>query len=162
MAHGQSDLLTCLLHLTRINKHLPPVLKAYYDRLHDSRIARSAWLSHVQGFFAWGAGEVDPNTGKFVQYDGLSGNQALLFIALDAFLGFPAYLPVEIALRNIPRRQRHFAEALARHSFRTNVERRRYGGGVEAAIAKEFAIMVKRLRVSFVLLSSLSASLGGT
>lgn len=148
VAYANSDLLTCLLHMTRINKHLPPVLKAYYDRLHDAKIARSAWLSHVQGFFAWGAGEIDPATGRFIQYDGLSGNQALLFIALDSFLGLDSYLPPEIAHRNIPRRQREFAAALSRHSFRADVERRRYGGGVEAAITKEFSIIVKRLRVS--------------
>jgi hypothetical protein len=56
-AHG--DKTTCLKHMSRISIHLRPVLSSYYDSMHDKVIALSAWLSRIQGFYAWGAGYVD-------------------------------------------------------------------------------------------------------
>jgi hypothetical protein len=143
-AHG--DKAACAAHMSRITNQLRPLLSSYYDRVHDPVIAHSVWLSHVQGFFAWGAGYHDEAAGKFVMFDGLSGNQVLLFQALDAFLGLEAYLPEETKLRNVPAKQRELARALERNSFRAKLD---VGNDREdALITKEFNAIVKRLRVS--------------
>lgn len=152
-AFARSDLHGCAAYMARINDLLSPLLRVYYTRLHDSpsssssfgTVAMSAWLSHVQGFFAWGAGPTPDE-----QYDGLSGNQAMLFIALDAFLGIEPYLTEESANRNVPLKQRIFAQKLEAASFRREVE----DGDLvhtEAGmrIVREFGETVKRLRVSF-------------
>ncbi|KAL2130880.1 hypothetical protein VTI74DRAFT_5834 [Chaetomium olivicolor] len=144
LSYARKDLQSCLAHTRRITAHLRPLLNAYYDRVHDSRIARSAWLSHVQGFYAWGAGhESEDDTGEWVKFDGLSGNQVLLFQALDAFLGIEPYLSEENRRRNVPRRQREFASAVERHSFRHSLGRE----GVEGEIRGEIGEIVRRLRV---------------
>ncbi|KAJ4154926.1 hypothetical protein LMH87_000197 [Akanthomyces muscarius] len=77
----------CIDHLNRIQIHLRSALSVYYDRLHDQKVARSVWVSHVQGFLGWAAVYQHEQTGEIVKFDGLSGNQMLLFRALDAFLG---------------------------------------------------------------------------
>src|SRR6185369_9816882 len=97
---------------------LRPVLGAYYDRVHDKTIARNVWLSHVQGFFAWGMGKEDAATGEWIKFDGLSGNQVMLFQAVDAFLGLGLYLSEETRHGNVPRLQREFCDAISRASFR--------------------------------------------
>jgi hypothetical protein len=52
------------------------VLGSYMDNLHDNIIARSVWLSRIQGFYAWGVGQYDEETQQWDKFDGLSGNQA--------------------------------------------------------------------------------------
>lgn len=147
MSFAQNDRATCAVHMTRITDQLRPLLSSYYDRLHDGTIARSVWLSHVQGFFAWGAGYTDSTTGQWVNFDGLSGNQVLLFHTLDAFLGLPLYLDQIDRERNVPARQRLFSETLQKHSFRRQLEELPQGAN-ERAIMEEFDEILKRLRVS--------------
>ncbi|KAH6845777.1 hypothetical protein B0I37DRAFT_344917 [Chaetomium sp. MPI-CAGE-AT-0009] len=150
LAYARGDTAGCLMHARRIAEQLRPVLSSYYDRVHDARIARSAWLSHVQGFYAWGLGLEDegegvaPPGGKaVVKFDGLSGNQVLLFQVLDAFLGIEPYLSEENLNRNVPERQRVFCRAVERHSFRSRLGR----DGVEGQIRAELGEIVKRLRL---------------
>lgn len=137
---------TCLDHLSRIQLELRPILSIYYDRMHDQKVPRSVWLSHIQGFFGWGAGYRDEQTGELIQFDGLSGNQILLFQALEAFLGMESYLSTEHLERNVPLRQREFCRVLRKHSIRDKL----YEMGSEddaAEIRDGFDKIVKRLRV---------------
>ncbi|KAK5652313.1 hypothetical protein OQA88_10663 [Cercophora sp. LCS_1] len=140
IAHSSHDLPACLSHVRDITSQLRPLLATYYDRVHDERIARSAWLSHVQGFYAWGVGYQDE--GEWQKFDGLSGNQVLLFQVLDAFLGIEVYLPEIVLLRNVPVLQREFCESVRRFGFRERLSER----GVEAEIEAEMREVAKRLR----------------
>ena len=144
LAHARGDLPSCLSHTRRIGEGLRPVLSAYYDRVHDKTIARDAWLSRVQGFYAWGMGVEDARTGKWIKFDGLSGNQVMLFQAVDAFLGLEVYLSEETRHGNVPRLQREFCDAVARASFRGLLG----DEGVEGKIQGEMGEIVKRMRVS--------------
>ncbi|KAH7318230.1 hypothetical protein B0I35DRAFT_237799 [Stachybotrys elegans] len=143
ISFARNDKAACALHMARLTNQLRPMLGAYYDRLHDKTIARSAWLSHVQGFYAWGAGYTDEKTGEWVKFDGLSGNQVLLFQAIDAFCGLKAYLSEEDQHRNMPKRQRQLREAFERHSFRWKLG----DSEDDAKIAREFEEILRRLRV---------------
>ena len=149
LSFARRDLPATLLHTRRVTSHLRPLLSSYYDRVHDARIARSAWLSHVQGFYAWGVGREGEHHGGetgegWVKFDGLSGNQVLLFQVLDAFLGLEPYLNEENRRRNVPERQRVFCDAVARHAFRGRLG----GEGLEGRVAAELGEIVKKLRVS--------------
>ncbi|KAH8635156.1 hypothetical protein IG631_10557 [Alternaria alternata] len=88
--HG--DNAACAIHVANIASQMRLVLGTYMDNLHDKMIAHSVWLSKVQGFRAWGIDHYDKETDKWETFDGLSGNQVLLFQALDAFLGIEQYL----------------------------------------------------------------------
>ncbi len=144
---AQGDRVACLKHMARITAQLRPLLSSYYDYLHDGKIPRSIWLSYIQGFFAWGIGQIDEISKEWVKFDGLSGNQVLLFQALDGFLGFEPYLSPRDQERNVPARQRALCKAFKKHSFRkllSDVPR----DEAEAKISEEFNEIVKRLRVS--------------
>ncbi|KAK0631240.1 hypothetical protein B0T14DRAFT_420414 [Immersiella caudata] len=143
LAYARGDMESCLVHTKSISEGLRPVLAEYYDRVHDKTIARSAWLSHVQGFYAWGMGYQDEETGEWIKWDGLSGNQVMLFQAVDAFLGMEVYLGEQARMGNVPRLQREFCEAVGRASFRGQLG----SEGVEGGIRGEMGEIVKRLRV---------------
>ena len=143
LAWARGDKVACLEHMRGVTAQLRPLLSSYYDRVHDARIARSVWLSHVQGFYAWAAGYQDATTGEWVTFDGLSGNQVLLFQVLDSFLGIEPYLTRQVLERNVPVLQREFCAAVARHTFRNKLG----DEGVEGQIRAEFGEIVKRLRV---------------
>ncbi|KAK3386457.1 hypothetical protein B0H63DRAFT_540340 [Podospora didyma] len=143
IAHARGDLPACLAHVRRVSSALRVALGAYYDRMHDAKIARDAWLSHVQGFFAWGMGVEDERTRRWVTFDGLSGNQVMLFQALDAWLGLDPYLSDEVMGMNVPRLQREFCEAVRRAGFRGRLG----DEGVEGEIKTEIGGIVKKLRL---------------
>lgn len=149
IAFARNDKAKCLFHVKEITAQLRPLLSAYYDRVHDAKIARNVWLSRVQGFYAWGltGEETDGESERLVKFDGLSGNQVLLFQAVDAFLGLEPYLNRETMYRNVPGLQREFCDALGRHCFRGKL--RGDDEGVEGEIVREMGEIVKRLRVSF-------------
>jgi len=154
ISYSRHDHRSCLRHMQEMVDLLRPALSAYYDRVHDSKIKHGVWLSHVQGFYAWGMGrEDDKETGKWVQFDGLSGNQVLLFQAVDAFLGLDVYLSKEMLEGNVPRLQREFCAAVRRSSFRKAVCSVSDGGNgeMEGKIKGAFDELVKRMRVSEVL-----------
>lgn len=150
-AFKADDRSSCLRHLARIQEQLRPLLSIYFDRMHDQKISREAWLGHVQGFLAWGAGYRDEQTGEIVKYDGLSGNQILLFQVMDAFLGMEPYLSTESLEQNVPFRQREFCRLLRKHSIRDKLE----DDGTNKEIAQGFDKIAKRLRVSSLLLMML-------
>jgi hypothetical protein len=92
VAFDKVDTSACAHHVARIASQLKNVLGAYLDQTHEHIVAHSVWLPHVQGFYAWGVGHYNEEKQEWVKYDGLSGNQVLLFQALDAFLGIDRYL----------------------------------------------------------------------
>jgi hypothetical protein len=143
IAFARSDKAACANHVSRIAKQLRPLLSSYYDRMHNGVVAHSAFLSYVQGFYAWSAGYVDEATGELIKFDGLSGNQIVIFQALDAFCGLPRYLDEEISERSIPARQRKLVEVLEKHSFRAKLLSSRE----DSEIAREFGDIIRRLRV---------------
>jgi len=118
IAFTARDKRACLKHVKEVTAKLRPMLSSYYDRVHNAKIARSEWLSRIQGFHAWAAGRPNPTTGKWETFDGLSGNQVLAFQVVDAFLGLESYLPQDVQRCNVPELQREFCTVVSKHSFR--------------------------------------------
>lgn len=81
-----------------------------------------------------------------IRFDGLSGNQVLLFQALDAFLGLEEYLTQEMLEQTVPSRQRDFCDVLRKYSFRHMLKEADNDEGM-AKIAEEFNQILQRLRV---------------
>ncbi|GES61221.1 indoleamine 23-dioxygenase protein [Aspergillus terreus] len=117
IAFTSTNISTTLNHLRAINAHLLFPLKFYYDTLTDAKISRSVWMTYVQGFQGWGAGHLTAN-GEYIEYDGLSGNQLLLPMIIDAFTGMPLYLTEESMKRYIPVQQREFVDSMFRATHR--------------------------------------------
>jgi hypothetical protein len=152
MAHAivtfaRGDNSSCVAHIDTISRQLRFVIDTYFKRMHEKLIAHSLWLSYMQGFQGRGVGHYDKNTGVWDKYDGLSGNQLLLFQALDAFLGFDQYLSARDQERNGPKRQRDLCHALRQYSFRRPISETSEDGN-EKAIARNTEAILKRLRVS--------------
>ncbi|KAH7324732.1 hypothetical protein B0I35DRAFT_406506 [Stachybotrys elegans] len=142
---AREDKEACAQHMANITASLRPILGTYYNELHDSKIPMKLWLSRVQGFFAWSAGYFDKEADKMVIYDGLTGNQVLLFIALDAFIDLESYLSPLEQEKTIPAAQRRLVVALKKHSFRRKISEEPKDEA-EARIQREFGEIVKRLR----------------
>ncbi|KAK0625038.1 hypothetical protein B0T17DRAFT_590747 [Bombardia bombarda] len=118
------DKTSVLKHVKSIGQQARRVFHIFYDNLHDGRVVRAVWMSYVPGFMAWGAGRVervDDRNSEFIQFDGLSGNQLLLFQAMDAFLSMEHYLSPENMVRCIPQRQRDLCVALKRYTPRNKL-----------------------------------------
>lgn len=147
VAFETSQLGACAQHVADIVVQLRWVLGCYFNNMHDQVIAQTVWLSHIQGFQAWGIGHYDEQTQHWEKYDGLSGNQVLLFQALDAFLDIAQYLSPKDQMRNVPMRQRDFCHALRTHSFRRKLEGLQGNQSIDAVKAYLDEIVVK-LRVS--------------
>lgn len=147
IAYARGEMGACATHMESIAAQLRNVLQSYYDRMHDQKIARSVWLPHVQGFFAWGVGHIDEASGEWIRFDGLSGNQVLLFQALDAFLGIEPYLSLRDRERNVPARQRALCSIFEKHSFRRQLIDAPQDGDTDR-IRIQFEEILKRLRVS--------------
>ncbi|KAK8139035.1 hypothetical protein PG984_002415 [Apiospora sp. TS-2023a] len=139
-SYESGDKEACLRHLEEIHWRLRGSLSIFYDRLQDSKVARSVWLSYIQGFQGWGVGRYINN--KYIKHDGVSGSHVLFFQALDAFLGLGRYLTDEAMDLYIPRRQRDLCMALREHSIRA-----RLCGKEDAGIIAGFDKIVDQMRV---------------
>ncbi|KAI0395602.1 hypothetical protein F5Y17DRAFT_456843 [Xylariaceae sp. FL0594] len=135
------DKKACLAHVRLVSEGLRELLLTFYNNLRGNRVARSVWLSYIQGFQAWGIGRMVD--GQFVRYDGLSGNHVLVFQAVDAFLGMERYLSDEDMDRYIPVNQRDFALSLKKHTPR---HRLRDTDAADVAIRDEMTAIVKRMK----------------
>ncbi|ORY19134.1 hypothetical protein BCR34DRAFT_609764 [Clohesyomyces aquaticus] len=122
---SRGDKFACLRYISSITAQLRLALGAYFTNLHGQTIAHSVWLSHVQGFYAWGVP---------------------LFQALDGFLGMEQYLSPRDQERNIPARQRSFCKALAEHSFRRMLSEKPKDE-TDVRIGAELNEIAKRLRM---------------
>lgn len=122
IAYENSDKAAVVGHLENISLQLKDALGVFYENMHNGRIPRSVWMSHVQGFQAWGLEKIDreTNTGEkiHVRDDGLSGSHILLFQVLDAFLGIERYLSPADFLKFVPARQREFCDIVRKYSPR--------------------------------------------
>jgi hypothetical protein len=147
VAFAEGDKAACAQHVANVASQMRLVLGTYMDTLHDKIIAHSVWLSRIQGFYAWGVSHYDEETQEWDAYNKLSGNQALLFQALDAFLGIEQYLSPKDQERSVPKRQRELCHVLRRHSFRKALSEAPYDEDV-AEILQSFDEILKRLRVS--------------
>jgi hypothetical protein len=147
IAYARGEMGACALHMESISNQLRNVLQSYYDRMHEQSIARSVWLPHVQGFFAWGVGHIEEASGEWIRFDGLSGNQVLLFQALDAFLGIEPYLSLRDRERNVPMRQRAVCDIFGKHSFRAQLNKIPQNDDT-GRIRAQFNEILRRLRVS--------------
>ncbi|KAH6639607.1 hypothetical protein C7974DRAFT_135175 [Boeremia exigua] len=132
------DNTSCLRYLENINSNIRNVFQVFYDNLNESKVSQSVWLSYVQGFQGWGVGKIVD--GKFIKYDGLSGNHVLIFQALDAFLGLDRYLTDEDMVRYIPVNQRNLCLALKKNCLRSKIQGNQ-------ALENIFAEIVKKLKV---------------
>lgn len=143
---SRGDTAACAKHVANVTSQLRFVMGTYMNNMHDKVIAQSIWLSRVQGFYGWGIGHFDADKNEWEKYDGLSGNQVLLFQALDAFLGIEQYLSPRDQDRNVPERQRELCYALRKHSFRSQLSDLVYDDNV-AEISHSIDAILKRLRV---------------
>ncbi|RYN72688.1 hypothetical protein AA0117_g8342 [Alternaria alternata] len=143
----RGDNAACAIHVANIASQMRLVLGTYMDNLHDKMIAHSVWLSKVQGFQAWGIGHYDKGTDKWETFDGLSGNQVLLFQALDAFLGIEQYLAPRDMERNLPKRQREVCYAFRKHSFRRSLGQADMHDKNIVEIVRSFVEILRRLRL---------------
>ncbi|KAG8209225.1 15-hydroxyprostaglandin dehydrogenase (NAD(+)) protein [Trichophyton interdigitale] len=124
ISYEDNNRTTCSNYLESISFRLRHLLRMFFENLVEPRVSQSVWLSYVQGFQAWGVGSMV--NGELVRYDGLSGNQALIFRALDAFLGMDRYLSDEQSNRYIPVNQRKICHSLRKHSFRKSAQAHGY------------------------------------
>ncbi|RAL64346.1 hypothetical protein DID88_001822 [Monilinia fructigena] len=118
--YSNGDRTGTLQSLKEINKELRTPLKTYYETMHESKISRKVWMHYAQGFQGWAAGDINPATGKYTEYDGLSGNQLLLPQIMDAFLGLDSFRnkaikngddDIENEMNNIVKQMRVFRTA---------------------------------------------------
>lgn len=116
------------------------LFRIFYQGLVESKISQKVWLSYCQGFQGWGVGRMVD--GRYVKYDGLSGNHVLIFQAIDAFFGINRYLPDENMIRYIPARQRELTSVLRRHAIRRKIRE-----GEDVEIVAEIGQLVQATRV---------------
>ena len=138
----ENDKVSYVTHLENITFELRHLLLVFYENLTESRVSHLVWLSYIQGFQGWGVGRMVD--GKFIKYDGLSGNHVLFFQALDAFLGIDRYLTDENMIRYIPVKQRELCITHKKHSFRNIVKE-----NSDVRIETEFTKIVNHLKVHF-------------
>lgn len=141
VAFEESRKADSLRRLQQLKPKLDKIYQLFYDGLVDAKVSRKVWLSYCQGFQGWGVGRVID--GRYVKYDGLSGNHVLIFQAIDAFFGMERYLIDENMIRYIPVRQREFTSVLRRHSIRAQIEKGEY-----EEIRAEISKLVQAMRVS--------------
>ena len=144
------DRESCVKHLENVTLRLRNLLLVFYENLHNGRVSRSVWLSYVQGFQGWGVGRMAD--GKYIKYDGLSGNHVLFFQALDAFLGMDRYLTDENMIRYIPVKQRELCLAFRKHTLCSKLKEES-----DTMIKNEMNKIVNRLKVYCLSLRTLQA-----
>lgn len=147
IALSRDDTALCARYVASITFQMQFVIGTYTNSLHDKIIARSIWLSKIQGFFAWGAGNYNSETDEWEKYDGLSGNQLLFFQALDAFLGIEQYLSPRDQEMSVPRRQRDLCHKLRKHSLRERLTKMEEDANV-AETLRNLDTILRQLRVS--------------
>ncbi|PQE26176.1 Indoleamine 23-dioxygenase protein [Rutstroemia sp. NJR-2017a BBW] len=140
--HSVGDRSGLLQTLRQMNVEIRIPLKNYYETMVETKISRKVWMHYAQGFQGWAAGTIDPVTGEYTEYDGLSGNQLLFPQIIDAFLGLEKYLSDENTIRYIPKSQQRFREVIKEHNFR---QKAKDAGDLE--IEEEMNNIVKQMRV---------------
>lgn len=130
----------CSEHLKTINVYLARAVRVYYDSVIDSKIPRSVFVAYLQGFHGWAAGEIID--GEYIEYDGVSGAQGVLFNLLDMFLGLEAFIDEESFVKYFPISQRRFMASVKKHSFR---DKAKQNGDIE--LERRFDSIVRQIRL---------------
>jgi hypothetical protein len=133
--------------LQTINANLRQLFVLFNQKMREENVSRKVWLNYVQSIHAWGAGKFV--NGEFVTFDGVSGNQILVFQALDALLGMDTYHPDEDLKRYIPGSQRGFCKSIKDHSFRSCMK-----GTEDQAVKAEIETLIGQLKVGILLSTS--------
>ncbi|RYC62363.1 hypothetical protein CHU98_g3846 [Xylaria longipes] len=132
---------SCLESLRSINVNLRQIFVLFNRKMREQNVSRKVWLNYVQSIHAWGAGRMI--NAEFVQFDGVSGNQILVFQALDALLGMGTYHSDEDWERYIPASQRGFCKSVKEDTFRLCLK-----GTEDEGIGAEFETLVNQLKKS--------------
>lgn len=74
------------------------------------------FVAYIQGFHGWAAGEMIDGT--YVEYDGVSGANLVMFVMLDYFLGLKPFLKEEDFPKYFSSTQRSFLAAIKSNTFR--------------------------------------------
>ncbi|KAI0377939.1 hypothetical protein F5Y04DRAFT_263089 [Hypomontagnella monticulosa] len=133
---GRKD--TCLHCLRSINADVKRILQILHERLKEFDTSDEVWISYVQGLRGWGAGR--PIDGKL---NGLSSSGALVFEALDAFLGVEEYPIADDTMRHIPLNQRLLCRSIGSYGFGQLVDE-----SEDLLLQDELKSIVEQLEVS--------------
>lgn len=83
-------------------------LSEYTTTASSTKIPRSVFVAYLQGFHGWAVGEIID--GEYIEYDGVSGAQGVLFNLLNMFLGLETFIDEESFANYFPISQRRFME----------------------------------------------------
>ncbi|KAH8793671.1 hypothetical protein DL96DRAFT_1568566 [Flagelloscypha sp. PMI_526] len=138
------NMAACLEEIVKANDSLSQILACYYEIMNDSQIPRSYWMRYSQGFQSWGCTHLVK--GASVTFVGLSGNQLVVFQAVDAFLGMEPYLSLQDLERYIPSAQREFLVSLKENSFYEDSHRLGSDAAFITGQLKQMARLNKKFR----------------
>lgn len=141
----------CAQHITEITPHLLSAFKIYYQYVTDSKISLSVFTAYIQGSHGWAAGEIIDGT--YVEYDGTSGANMVMFVMLDYFLGLEPFLKEHDFPKYFSYSQRSFLASIKQHSFTDESK-----NTTDSKISEQFEKISKQLRVSVHQLHGKSAS----
>lgn len=119
--------------------HLKSAFKIYYEYIVDSKIPYSIFTAYIQGFHGWAAGEII--NGEYVEYDGTSGANLVMFVMLDYYLELKPFLKEDDFPKYFSSAQRSFLTSIKASSFRTAAEK---AGHID--VMKKFEALAKQLR----------------
>ncbi|KAK5625403.1 hypothetical protein RRF57_001119 [Xylaria bambusicola] len=122
-----------------VNAGLRGLFVHFNQKMREENVSRKVWVNYVQSMHAWGLGRMID--GEWVRFDGVSGNQILVFQALDALLGMETYHPDADLKRYMPAAQRSFCKSIKDNSPRTHLE-----GTKDQALKAEFETLVAQLK----------------
>ncbi|KAJ3497639.1 hypothetical protein NLG97_g1737 [Lecanicillium saksenae] len=139
--YDNAEIELCRNELESLRAHLRLLFSNFSTSMHESKMVRSVWLQHVQGFHAWGAGRME--SGGFHAYDGFSGGHVLVIQALDAFIGLEPLFSEQQLHNYVSSRQRHFISVLRKCSFRARLKSVKE----TEALAPHLSAITKQLKV---------------
>ncbi|EKV12269.1 hypothetical protein PDIG_45940 [Penicillium digitatum PHI26] len=132
----------CVEHLQSLTVHLRAAFRVYYEYVIDSKIPHSVFTAYIQGFHGWAAGEMIDD--KYMEYDGTSGANLVLFNVLDFFLGLEPFLAEQDYVKYFSSSQRRFLTSIKTHAFRAAAEQAN-----DVDLVQQFDYIGKQLRVWF-------------
>ncbi|KAI1367615.1 hypothetical protein F5Y08DRAFT_49634 [Xylaria arbuscula] len=122
-----------------VNAGLRGLFVHFNQKMREEVVSKNVWLNYVQSLHAWGLGRVID--GEWVRFDGVSGNQILVFQALDALLGMETYHPDADLKRYMPAAQRAFCKSIKDNSPRPFLR-----DSKDQALKVEFEALVAQLK----------------
>ncbi|KAJ5286710.1 hypothetical protein N7478_002396 [Penicillium angulare] len=142
ICYEENRINECIQHMDKIIPHLKSAFKIYYEYIVDSKIPYSVFTAYIQGFHGWAAGEII--NGEYVEYDGTSGANLVMFVMLDYYLELKPFLKEDDFPKYFSSAQRSFLASIKANSFRTTSTK---AGHLD--VMKQFETLAKQLRVCF-------------